>query len=276
MYRLEEIARGVALVIVATRPLAVARDGVPDGIVAIPVRTALVRAGDDLAAHRRGGSDGHRATRRRVAISETARRDRAGRFVAAETCARRRSRTRSARRAGALATVNQPESLQLVIDQVGHARVLYAALAHVFGRAFGRRGVFYEVMGESDRRDRRVYRNAAALRARDRPCAARAGRVRAVRIRAAPAALAIVDANDLEKAKVLGASAGVDAALVERALLDNPHGNGDEQTPLVVLKWRGRGRNPLVEAPHRERARHFRASPFWVVFGAVIASLPER
>ena len=58
-------------------------------------------------------------------------------------------------------------------------------------------------------------------------------------------ACAIVDANDLHKAKVLGASRGVDRAAVERALLDNPHGNGDEQTPIVVLKWRGGGANPL-------------------------------
>ena len=34
-------------------------------------------------------------------------------------------------------------------------------------------------------------------------------------------------------------------ARVEQALLDNPHGNGDEQTPLVVLNWRGAGENPL-------------------------------
>jgi hypothetical protein len=58
----------------------------------------------------------------------------------------------------------------------------------------------------------------------------------------------VVDANDLEKAKVLGASSGVNRTNVERALLSNPHGNGDEQTPIVVLKWRADGQNPLFEA----------------------------
>ena len=62
-------------------------------------------------------------------------------------------------------------------------------------------------------------------------------------------ACAIVDANDLHKAKVLGASRGVDRAAVEQALLDNPHGNGDEQTPIVVLKWRAAGENPLQCLP---------------------------
>ena len=60
-------------------------------------------------------------------------------------------------------------------------------------------------------------------------------------------ACAVVDANDLQKAKVLGASGGVNRTAVERALLDNPHGNGDEQTPVVVLKWRSSGSNPLLE-----------------------------
>jgi hypothetical protein len=58
--------------------------------------------------------------------------------------------------------------------------------------------------------------------------------------------VAIVDANDLHKAKALGASPALDRGAVERALLGNPHGNGDEQTPLVVLAWRGAGPNPLV------------------------------
>jgi hypothetical protein len=65
-------------------------------------------------------------------------------------------------------------------------------------------------------------------------------------------ACAVVDANDLEKAKVLGASRGVRRTTVEGALLDNPHGNGDEQTPVVVLKWRGQGPNPLMESANRE------------------------
>ena len=46
----------------------------------------------------------------------------------------------------------------------------------------------------------------------------------------------------------LGASPQVVRESVERALLENPHGNGDEQTPLVVLAWRGAGPHPLVRA----------------------------
>ena len=61
------------------------------------------------------------------------------------------------------------------------------------------------------------------------------------------ARVAIVDVNDLGIAKVLGASSGVARARVEEALLENPHGNADEQTPIVVLKFRASGANPFVE-----------------------------
>jgi hypothetical protein len=35
---------------------------------------------------------------------------------------------------------------------------------------------------------------------------------------------------------------------VRAALEANPHGNGDEQTPIVVLAWRGAGPSPLTGA----------------------------
>ncbi len=228
------------------RPLAVRRAELPQGIVAIPVRTALVRPGDDIVSSvaravwsiaRRGDV---------IAVSETAIAIAQGEFVVAEFVRPSRIAYALSRRAGALATVNQPESLQLVIDRVGARRVLYAAAMHVLGRLRGKRGVFYEIMGEAitaiDGYTGTLppYERAIVLAPRepDRVCEEVA--------RACGVACAIVDANDLEKAKVLGASQGVDRATTEAALLGNPHGNGDEQTPIVVLKWRGQGANPLL------------------------------
>ena len=59
---------------------------------------------------------------------------------------------------------------------------------------------------------------------------------------------AVVDANDLARRKCSERLAAC-CANVAAALLDNPHGNSDEQTPVVVLKWRGVGANPLLGAP---------------------------
>ncbi len=69
--------------------------------------------------------------------------------------------------------------------------------------------------GRSDRDDRRVYRDDAAVRTCDRVRTARSRRFRAIRARTDGHACAVVDANDLRKAKVLGRSSGVCAASVE-------------------------------------------------------------
>jgi hypothetical protein len=180
-----------------------------------------------------------------VAISETAVAIAQGRYIGAEYIRPSRLAYALARRAGALATVNQPESMQLVIDQVGSRRVLAAVAAHVLGRLRGRRGVFYERLGEAiatiDGYTGTLppYERAIVFGPEDpdgfaRDCAARTG-----------LGCAVVDVNDLRKAKILGASEGIDREALSRALLGNPHGNSDQQTPIVVFKWRGSGANPL-------------------------------
>jgi hypothetical protein len=183
-----------------------------------------------------------------VAVAETAVAIAQRRFVAAEHVRPSRLAFALARRAGALATVNQPESLQIVIDQVGARRVLIAGIAHVIGRLRGKRGVFYEMLGEAiaaiDGYTGTLppFERAIVFGPHDPDgwCAALQTQL--------GFGFAIVDANDLRRAKALGISPGLSRANVEMALLANPHGNSDEQTPIVVLTWRGDGPNPLREA----------------------------
>lgn len=231
-----------------SRRLSVTRPEVPPGLVAIPVRTPLVRLGDDLPHIVARAVHGIARPGDVIAISETAVAIAQGEFVPAEYVRPSKLAYALSRRAGALATVNQPESLQLVIDQVGSWRVLYAAIMHVFGRLRGKRGVFYEIMGEAITAidgytgTMPPYERAIVFAPREPDAFAQSVHDHT------GIACVIVDANDLEKAKVLGASRGVNRSTVENALLDNPHGNGDEQTPIVVLKWRAEGANPLLEA----------------------------
>ena len=229
-------------------PLAIHEPSLPEGLVAIPVRTRLIVKGDDLAALLRDALRGLARPGDVVAIAETAVAIAQGRFIGAETIRPSRLARVLARRAGALATINQPESLQLVIDQVGPWRVFGAAALHVAGRAIGRRGVFYELLGEAiaaiDGYTGTLppYERAIVLGPAD------PDRVSTELAAALGLHVAIVDANDLRRAKALGASPLVVRDAVERALLGNPAGNGDEQTPLVVIAWRGAGANPLVRA----------------------------
>jgi hypothetical protein len=47
---------------------------------------------------------------------------------------------------------------------------------------------------------------------------------------------AIVDVNDLKAVKIVAASPRVNRTVVTQALIDNPAGNADEQTPLVLVR----------------------------------------
>ncbi len=49
-------------------------------------------------------------------------------------------------------------------------------------------------------------------------------------------AVAIVDVNDLGRVKVLASSEGCNHSFIKRALCQNPAGNANEQTPLVLIR----------------------------------------
>jgi F420-0:gamma-glutamyl ligase len=218
---------------------------VPAGVIAIPIRTQLVHPGDDLIAVAADAIHGIARPGDVVAISESAVAISQGEFVAAEHVRPSRLAYVLSRRAGALATMSQPESVQLVIDRAGRWRVLCATLAHLVARTIGHRGAFYEVMGDDVAAvdgytgTMPPFERAIVFSPRDPDGFAASFRERTA------IECAVVDANDLTKAKVLGASPNVNRQIVAAALLDNPHGNSDEQTPVVVLKWRGKGANPL-------------------------------
>lgn len=229
-------------------PVAIHEPGVPEGLVAIPVRTRLIVPGDDLVALVGDALRGIARPGDVVAIAETGVAIAQSRFIPAEYIRPSWLARVLSRRAGALATVNQPESLQLVIDQVGAGRVVLAGVAHVFGIVRGKRGRFYEMLGEAIAA---IDGYTGTLPPYERAIVLGPAEPDQVATELADALgvhVAIVDANDLRRAKALGTSPQLDREAVERALLGNPHGNGDEQTPLVVLTWRGAGAHPLVRA----------------------------
>jgi hypothetical protein len=215
------------------------------GIVALPVRTRLIARGDDIAEVVAQAVAGIARAGDVVAVAETAVAIAQGRLIPAETIRPGKLALFLAPRAGALATVNQPESLQIVIDKAGAPKVVFAAALHALGRFVGLRGAFYRVLGETISEidgytgTLPPYETTIVLgpEAPDRIAAQIAARIGTHAL--------IVDANDLGVAKILGASSGVARERSEAVLRANPHGNGDEQTPIVVLKWRGAGPSPL-------------------------------
>jgi ribosomal protein S28E/S33 len=235
-------------VVVVGRPCLRRRPPFGGDVVAIPVRTPLIGRGDDVARVVASAVAGIARANDVVCVSETAVAIAQGRMIAAETIRPSRLAYFMSRYASALATMNQPESLQLVIDEVGAPKVVWAAFAQVAGRLLGQRGVFYRILGETIATidgytgtlppfERTIVLGPENPEGVAAEIAAKTG-----------AGAAIVDVNDLGAAKVLGASANVARARVGDALRSNPHGNGDEQTPIVVLRGRSAGAKFFLES----------------------------
>ncbi|MBE9032290.1 F420-0:Gamma-glutamyl ligase [filamentous cyanobacterium LEGE 11480] len=58
---------------------------------------------------------------------------------------------------------------------------------------------------------------------------------------------AVVDVNDLRRVKILASSSGVDEDFLATALITNPAGNGNEQTPVVLIRPTETAVAPLPE-----------------------------
>lgn len=132
--------------------------------------------------------------------------------------------------------LRRAQTMAMAIREVGLARILAASAVGAWDRLRGAHGGFYRVAGP------RVWAidgpGPATLPPYDRYVVLAPDDPDALARRTARAlgcAVAIVDVNDLEAA-VLGASPGVDRALVRAALRDNPMGQGAARTPLGWLR----------------------------------------
>ncbi|BAD79895.1 hypothetical protein syc1705_d [Synechococcus elongatus PCC 6301] len=128
--------------------------------------------------------------------------------------------------------------LQTLVDAVGPWRVFGAFLGGVLLRLVGKRGGFYILAGEQARLIDDVtgslppYDQFVVLGPQDPQAVV--DRIE----RETGLKTAIVDVNDLKAVKILAASAGLPTAVLESALRDNPAGNADEQTPIVLVRPR--------------------------------------
>jgi len=227
------------------RSFAVDVEGLPPRIVALPLRTPIVRSGDDLPALVASAVRGVVSPGDVVCVSETAVAIAQGRSIAAEAIRPTMLARMLSDRAGPYATVSQPESMQLVMENAGTLKVLAAAVVGAAGRLIGRRGDFYRILGPAISQidgytgTMPPFESHIVLGPIDPPLAATAIAT------ACGAHAVIVDANDLEAVAILGASDGVHEDAVCACLRSNPHGNADEQTPIVVLKYRPMPKSPL-------------------------------
>jgi len=133
-------------------------------------------------------------------------------------------------------SVGTAVGMQALVDQVGVTRVFAGLVGGVLGKLAGQAGWFYRICGEQSKLIDDVTGTLAPYDRfvvlgpldSDRVCAEIAASTGLEAV--------VVDANDLGRVDVIGASDGASAGLVCRALRSNPAGNADEGTPLVLIR----------------------------------------
>lgn len=129
--------------------------------------------------------------------------------------------------------------LQTLVDLVGARRVFFAFIGGALKKAILRQGGgFYQLAGEQARLIDDV---TGTLPPYDQfiVLGPEAPQLIVDDIeKATGLGAAIVDVNDLKAVKIVAASPQVNRAVVTQALIDNPAGNADEQTPLVLIRPR--------------------------------------
>ncbi len=143
--------------------------------------------------------------------------------------------------------LGSPFTMQLAIDEVGLPRILYAAAGGAVGKAIGRKGLFYELVGGDIRAidgptEYSAYPSnvSAKLPPKD-PDAVAARLSAAIRERVPEpwrstfAGTVVIDANDVGR-NVLGSDVPrAEWPRLEAMFADNPLGQTQEQTPMGLV-----------------------------------------
>jgi hypothetical protein len=133
-------------------------------------------------------------------------------------------------------SLSTPYAAQVAMNEVGTIRFVLAFILAAPGRMFGRHGDFYRLAGRQAAWIDDIpgtmppYTQHIVLGPADPDGVAREV------ARELGCGAAVVDANDLGRVEILGASAFVDRELLVAAMRPNPQGNDDEQTPLVLVR----------------------------------------
>ena len=135
--------------------------------------------------------------------------------------------------------MHEPYKLQLVIDLVGLPRMLLATVCSAVTKPFGVKGVFYKVCGKGvggidgfyTRSSFAEYHKLALINPEN------ADELCDELNRQTGIPVVLMDANDIQRDQ-LGKNAGFPLTdeQIQDAMADNPSGQGDELTPLILIR----------------------------------------
>jgi tetratricopeptide (TPR) repeat protein len=202
----------------------------------IPIRTRMITLRTGILPIIKEATEGILAPDDILALSESPASAGQGRMIPLELIAAEPMAKQLSKFVGKIGPLHSPAGMQGAIMEAGRAKVLLGAAAGAAGKLVGKRGWFYRVTGPGAAMIDDV---AAALPPHDHHLLFGPGRPDRLSEQLSAALgchVCVVDANHLNGAWVVGASKGVDRAWVEQVLSDNPAGNEDEQTPIVLIR----------------------------------------
>ncbi len=132
-----------------------------------------------------------------------------------------------------------PESMQCAIDECGAPRILFAAIFGGIGRFFGRRGKgdFYRLAGmQAALIDAATtspippYENCV-IKGPKNPDKEAQNIKDNIGFECC-----VMDINDIGGCWMIGGSDGIDKKFMEKVMKDNPQGQGDELTPICIIR----------------------------------------
>lgn len=159
--------------------------------------------------------------------------------------------------------LGDPTTMQLAIQEVGLPRILVASAVSAAGKAVGRRGLFYRITGpqvaaiDGPTQYSAYPANVSAKLAPADPAGVARQVSAALRAALPPEVAAryrgavVIDANDLGRT-VLGHDTGLAPATLAAAFVDNPLGQGREQTPFAVVCDLGPASTRPAQVPPRK------------------------
>ena len=140
--------------------------------------------------------------------------------------------------------LGSPWTMQLAINEKGLPRILLASFLSIITKPLGIKGLFYHIAGKEiaaidGPTEYSLYPSNVSAKLAPK----NSGEVAKIideRIKRSTLNVrrffgsVIIDANDLGQ-KVLGNSTGLEDRLIEKIFSDNPMGQSDEQTPIVIV-----------------------------------------
>lgn len=127
-------------------------------------------------------------------------------------------------------------SVEMALREVGAPRFLLATAVGILGKALGRSGDFYRLAG---RKVAVIDDCTGTIPPYDKYVVLAPGEPQKVteEIKAKTGLEAtVIDANDLGKVDILGSSSPQLNPIIEKALGNNPQGNANQQTPLILIR----------------------------------------